>query len=456
MHILDLINSSQNVLIVTEQQPDFSALLCATFLIEFLKEEGKNATWLLDKSKLAANFQTLINGYEANFIDSIQSNNFETQIPSQSGVEDILVEKQGDGYKLIFKTKEGLLKLQGLEIQPLQRKFDSTIILSNKQFSRIANFPGLKESSEQQQFVQQKNLAGLACDLATSFFEKKKNLASQQATILLTAMLWEIQGKHKLAELEVINWLVFRCKADLNNSQKILEGLKTDQVKKWKKAVYENLRITPDLIYSFVEAENLKADDLLTLPLEDKLPFAKDFETENLVIITEMQNGNFLVARGKIIEKLINLKTDNFNINAGILSAITASQLDELKFIFGIQVEEEHKSSLADISDELIPETEEINMIPDIEQSESVEIIKPEIKQQNKELKKIAAEPAQDTKAKSPQKVEKTVEKGIKQVENRNTSILNHQKTVKVTKQFATTPPKNPTKSYDPLPAADW
>lgn len=465
MQILELINSSKNILVVTQQQPDFASLLCANFLVDYLFSRAKNVNWLLDKTKLSPEFQKLVSRENSHLITTIRSNNFETVIPKNSGVEDIVIEEKEQGFKLIFKTANGQLKLNGMEIQALKLEFDLIILLTNPEFNTVIKTFELEQTKAKQYFVQSNYKDSLAYTFAKNWMEKRESLTPEQATVLLTAILWESTDNHNLSELELINWLIFRCKADFEKARTIINNFKLETVSDWKTAVYENLKVTPEIAYSVITSLSIDAEDILNLPSIDKIPFYNGFEKNNLAVITETTNGTVIFADGNNLERFNSIEADSLNVNSGILSVQTKLGVSEILDLLEIEKSLEGDSKEFEVDqaedikeEESREEKEESTLVPEIVPEKETLLESP--KSNSEEVSQESAQSPEKSEVKIDKKTEikpeKKLEKIIEKPKNRNTSVLNQQKAEKVSKQFVTTKAPEPAKTYDPLPPADW
>lgn len=429
---LDIIKNARSILLITEKYPDIATILCCDVLLGIMRREGIRISWFIDPTKLSSNFRSILPAKEDCFINTFDSSEYYIDIKPESGITDINKFQLDSATRLVFKTKEGIVDKKTLELERMEVEFDAYIFFANKRVSRILGEPEIKRRVEQQEktfFVQENELDAIGLKVSQLIFGLGIMIQPAEATILLTAILWEAANKNSIEIFEVINKLTFRYKADFAKSVEVMNSYEDGEVASWTNKVLKYIQIRDGLKYAYVKSNKLTCSKLKQLSAEKKFPIKISKNDKGVVILTRCSDGEMIFAAGEVVSKFLELVTSDMVVNDGIVSFITRERIGFLEEI-GIYDEK----------------------TVGVGQSKTTNI---ELREM---VKKLDPKPE---KVSEPQAVtivsnEKLIKRDKPKAVERSTSVLSHQKAKKISVVNTASNSNDKPQSFDPLPPANW
>ena len=427
---LDIIKNARSILLITEKYPDIATILCCDVLLGIMRREGIRINWFIDPTQLSSNFRAILPAKEDCFINTFDSSEYYVDIKPESGITDINKFQLDSATRLVFKTKEGIVDKETLELERMEVEFDAYIFFTNKKISRILGEPEIKKRVEQQEktfFVQESELDAIGLKVSQLIFGIM--IQPAEATILLTAILWEAANKNSIEIFEVINKLTFRYKADFAKSVEVMNSYEDGDVTSWTNKILKYLQIRDGVKYAYVKSNKLTCSKLKQLSAEKKFPIKISQNDKGVIILTRCSDGEVVFATGEVVLKFLELVTPDMYINDGIVSFTTSERIG---FLEKIGVYSEKTVDAGQIKNN------------NIELKEMVKKLDPEPKK--------VSEPQAVTLVPDEKPIKRDKPKTIE----RSTSVLSHQKAKKISVVNTTSHSKHKPQSFDPLPPANW
>lgn len=439
MIIKDMFQKGKRVLILTEKVPDFASILCCNVLINLLNREGLKANWFIDETKLPTSQRKILPKDKTSLITSFSSKDFFVDVVD-SELEAVKVEKGEEKIRLVFNTKQGNMTNKVLTLESLKLEYDLILVFTNKEVGKIIRNTEIKErvgESANVYYLQESMTDSIGLKVCEMIFESQLDFDSQEATVLLSAVLWEVLEKNNLKFYETVNQLITKHKANFEKAVSVSNFSLTEVSQVWRADVARNVKFEDNIKYSIVKVSDLKISNLTNLSNEQKFPFNNGGGLDNQLIISKLKSSTLVFVKGKLVEKLVNIEARYMNLNSGVLTIVTDLVEEEILKTLGIAVSKTNQT---------VEKTE--NIVEEILNEKPLEVKPVELTAVENSDKQVPKE--------TLEKDKKTVTKEVvgADTEKRSTSVLSKQEPKKITVVNSSIPQKK--KSFDPLPAANW
>lgn len=440
MNFKDIFQKGKSVLVITEKVPDLASILCCDVLVNVLNKEGLKPNWYIDETKLPFSQRRILPKDKSFLITSFNSKDYYTDIEDEE-VLGVKVERIENKTRLVFNTKEGVIANKTFSLNLLKLDYDLILVFTSNKYGKIIKSNAIKDILEinKNVFYLQENLNdSISLKVCEMLFQSEIAFDSQEATVLLSGILWEVFDKNNFRFYEIVNSLIFKYKANFEKASSVVNFSFTQTTSSWRDNVLKNLKFNNKIKYSIVKNNDLKISALTNLSNEQKFPFGNNDKGDSL-IISVLKNLTVVFAKGKIIEQLLNIEVRNFNLNSGVLTLVTELTEAAILKLVGLDVNI-IKEDILD-SDDVILDI----LQGDILEEEGIKENEDEKKKDEKQKPKIKEEKGS---------IENSKVNVVEKSEKRSTSVLSKQEPKKISVVNSSVAQKK--KTFDPLPAANW